>query len=103
LRHPDSVRDVAFSPDGKTLATCCGDRTVYLWNVASGQEIARLATRTGSFVKVQFSADGRRLTAVSVADTRRKKIDFTYSDGAAVTSLEESTAVITIWSGVGGD
>ena len=102
LRHPDFLVRAAFSPDGKTLATCCGDRTVYLWNVASGQEVARLATRPSSFVSLQFSSDGRRLAAVSSTDVKVEKTDFTYPDGNVVHGWKESTAVVTIWSGVGG-
>jgi WD40 repeat protein/tRNA A-37 threonylcarbamoyl transferase component Bud32 len=39
--HRDAVRGVAFSDDGKTLLTGSWDRTVRMWEVASGREIAR--------------------------------------------------------------
>src|SRR5262249_44529439 len=42
LRHNGVVRSVAFSPDGKRLATGSWDRTVKLWDAATGQELLNL-------------------------------------------------------------
>jgi COMPASS component SWD3 len=36
------VWSVAFSPDGRTLASCSSDDTIKLWNVATGQVINNL-------------------------------------------------------------
>ncbi len=103
LNHSGDISDVTFSPDGKTLATCCGDRTVYVWNVASGQEIARLVTRPGNLIKVQFSSDGRRLAVVCQSGLTPNSIDYTYQDGTHITSFNTSTVQVTIWSGVEGE
>lgn len=43
-KHEQPVSSVAFSPDGKLLATGSLDKTVKLWEAASGKEIARLRT-----------------------------------------------------------
>jgi energy-coupling factor transporter ATP-binding protein EcfA2 len=40
--HNESVFSVSFSPDGKTLATGSGDKTIKLWNGSTGQEIRTL-------------------------------------------------------------
>jgi len=40
--HTGAVVSVAFSLDGKTLATGSWDRTVKLWDVATGKERATL-------------------------------------------------------------
>jgi WD40 repeat protein len=59
--HPESVTSVAFSPDGRLLATY-GVRSVVLWEVASGQERARLPHASFGFQRgLAFSPDGRLL------------------------------------------
>src|SRR5262249_58774041 len=42
LRHNDAVWSVAFSPDGKRLATGSNDHTVKLWDAVVGQELLTL-------------------------------------------------------------
>ena len=44
--HTGWVRSVAFSPDGKTLASGSDDKTIKLWDVATGKEQATLKGHT---------------------------------------------------------
>ena len=63
LTDPDSnptVSSVAFSPDGKIVATADLNGGAYLWDVATGQRIATLAGPSGLGVYgVAFSPDGK--------------------------------------------
>jgi WD40 repeat protein len=95
---------LAFSPDGKTLATGWRYRPdpkrqnsqplVQLWDAASGQKVSDLCPmeRFGLAAAIAFSADGRTLTVagLSAADPRKKIADATLYQGYA--------ADLWIWS-----
>jgi WD40 repeat protein/serine/threonine protein kinase len=59
LPHRDPVHAVAFSPDGRRLATGCADRTARLWDVATGSILASPMSHAGVVRAVAFSPDGR--------------------------------------------
>src|SRR5215813_6458403 len=61
LRHNGFVLSVAFSPDGKRLATGSWDRTVKLWDAGAGQELLTLKGHSEAVLSVAFSPDGKRL------------------------------------------
>ena len=64
LGHSGNVLSVAFSPDGKYLATGSWDKTLKLWEVSTGREIRtfRLEQFVG-YHSVKFSPDGRYLAS----------------------------------------
>ena len=67
--HNRSVYSVAFSPDGKRLATASVDQTVKVWDTTTGQETLTLKGHTGVVASVAFSPDGKRLTSASADQT----------------------------------
>jgi WD40 repeat protein len=70
MKHEDTVRTVVFSPDGKYLATASGDKTARVWEVTSGQEVARLK-HGDTVVFIAFSRDGKSLATASWDGTAR--------------------------------
>ncbi|KAF4417603.1 Vegetative incompatibility protein HET-E-1 [Colletotrichum fructicola] len=63
--HSGSVMSVAFSPDGRQLASGSHDSTVKLWDTATGQCQQTLEGHSDWVRSVAFSPDGRQLASGS--------------------------------------
>ena len=60
---------MAFSPDGRRIVSGSDDKTVKVWDAATGQETLTLKGHTGEVHSVAFSPDGRRIVSGSYDGT----------------------------------
>jgi len=98
LRHGQEIYDVAFSPDGRRLATASRDRTVKIWDMENGHELLTYAGHGDSVRSVAFSPDGKQIaSAGGEADIKLwdpntgKDVRTIKGKGAYVTSLAFSS------------
>ena len=69
--HKDEVNSVAFSPNGKYLATASWDHLIKLWNLATFEEIETLRGHTSYARTVEFMPDGVTVISGSEDTTLR--------------------------------
>ena len=86
--HTSGVYSVAWSPDGKTLASGSGDGTIILWKADSGEKLRTLEGHTRGVRSVAWSPDGKTLASGSYDNTI---ILWAADSGAQLRTLEGHT------------
>jgi DNA-binding beta-propeller fold protein YncE len=78
--HTGAVRAVAFSRDGKAIATAGTDKTIRVWDPVTGQQTAKMDMPNGASC-VAFSPDGKQLVAGSASKAGRAVVLFDAATG----------------------
>jgi Tol biopolymer transport system component len=56
------VKQIAWSPDGRTLTADDGEGSVFVWDAATGKVAFRLSDDGGYLIHPSFAPDGRIIT-----------------------------------------
>jgi WD40 repeat protein len=64
--HTDGMTAVAFTRDGRTVASGSQDTTVRVWDVATGKQLNVLEQHGATVQQLAFTADGRTLASAGM-------------------------------------
>ncbi|MEB3219332.1 MAG: WD40 repeat domain-containing protein [Nostocales cyanobacterium 94392] len=93
----DEINDLAFSPDGQTLASCGADSTIKIWHLGAKDLIDIMHKHNGMVRCLTFTADGRIL-ATGGDDRKIQFWDMTERQVAMTLSLDDTAAHSLIFS-----
>jgi WD40 repeat protein len=94
--HTAAVRALAFSPAGGVLASASADRSIRLWDIEDGKELASLPGHTGAVLALAFSPDGKFLVSAGADHTVRLWNVETRKQAGKVLSLQATVNAVVI-------
>jgi len=107
-RHQGGVAGVAFSGDGKLLASGGSDGTICLWQVPGGRLVRRIKVRQGAVTAVALAPDGKSVAAslgwfpndqsgeVRLWEVRTGRLKHVWRHGRAMTGVAFSSDGATL-------
>jgi WD40 repeat protein len=105
--HEGKVIEVAYSPDGTKLASIGGDKTLKVWDVASGEAILTITSPDDAdYIRVVFSPNGEMIASASVVNSyvisvASGEILATFTAGLLVRALAFTPDNSGLWVGAG--
>lgn len=94
--HGWAVLTLAFSPNGKILATGSDDNTIKLWDVDTGQVISTLLGHSWPVMSVAFSTDGETMLSGSMDKTVKLWGVSTHKEIAILSGHVDSVSTVAI-------
>jgi RNA polymerase sigma factor (sigma-70 family) len=89
LRHGAPVRSVAYSTDGKLLASAGADWLIRFWEPATGKQIRLLGSVTGPYLALALSRNGKLLASASEDKIKRSIRLWDVATGKQIGPLKE--------------
>jgi WD40 repeat protein len=89
----EDVDSVAFSPDGRRIASPCGRWQIGVWDSVTGKQLATFQGNEGDVSAIAFSGDGRQLLSVD----ERHGVKIWDAQGPASSMILEQTSVSPGW------
>ncbi len=71
IEHPGQAAMVLYSPDGKYIASACGNMNAYIWNATTGKQVRMLKGHTSGVAGLAFNSDGSQILTSSADKTVR--------------------------------
>jgi len=89
------VAGVAFSPDGKYVATASWDSKANIWDAVSGAVVTTLPGHKGHVNSVSFSSDGKYVLTAAEDGTARVWEAWQTATPKLITTLKEAYEIVT--------
>lgn len=92
-RHPPRITHIAFSPDGRTVASAADGDVIRAWDVATARELWALDPADSRAAAFAFTPDGRHVFAPKAVPALRKK-----GPGGRIIAAPSGVGGYALWS-----